>query len=315
MYEKLLEARADKLFYYSSVNYIRKIKKEAQQKFIFDRIQSLVSATNGNTFHLNIPVNGYDHVFIFEYLPWDTDFFKMRTHKLHTVLYDHSDFNALKQSIGEFYHKLIHEFTNEFLFIEIPCEDNFLIQAINANSFRLVETRVTYFFEVKNFVPEKRYPTRDANIADIPNIRKTSAEIINVYDRFHSDIAFGPQIAYDFLAKYAEECVKGYSDWTLVPDIPGEEPDAFESLSFLKKENEAYGLKVIKGLLVAASPVTRKGWGYKLFSEAMCKAKELGIDYYMSQTQNANREVIRIWEWVGLSYGCTSHIFSIKKNG
>lgn len=302
-----LQARDAELFFYSPYNFIRKIDRELQVKKLTEQ---KVLNTGHSPHEKLVEVNsrGHKHFFSFAYLPWDTDYFKIPTYKLFTVLYGHQDFDVLAEAVSAFKKTLFAD-QRSYCFIEIPSEDILLIQALCQNQFKLIETRLTYFRGDLKAFDNKRFPVRKAEFSDIDNLKRVAAEMRNVYDRFHADSFFSTAIADQFLSTYVEQAISGLADVVLVPNSPNLPADAFLTAKYLRQEWEAYDCRFSKMVLSAVSGVC-KGWYYKLISEMTFHLAEIGTDYIFMNTQSTNRAVFRTWEKLGYELGATTHVFS-----
>lgn len=311
MIQKLLDFRADKLSYYSEANFIKKIRQEVHRQLINEKIQQYLQQTPEKYFFVEIDLANKTHYFLIEFLAWDTNFFSKKVYKLFTVLYDHQDFSVLTAAIQKFKTILMQDYQSEYCFIELPSEDIFLLQALTTSGFKLVETRLTCYFDLAKFNRERSYKVRQATVDDIPSLAKAATTMRNLYDRFHADIAINQEKADAFLAKYIEEGVKGYIDMVLVPGIDNKPPDGFVSYNYQQEKWEQLGCKVAKLILTAVLFETRRGWFYRLSVEMLQDLKERGLEFAYFQTQSANRVMYKTMEKLGAKYGSSSHILSI----
>ena len=199
----------------------------------------------------------------------------------------------------------------EYLFTDVPTEDNLLFQALNLAGFRLIETRLTYHNDkIQQFENTNRYEVRQAIPADIQGLKSVASGMRNQYDRFHSDPTFDPALADNFLAKYVEAAANGYCDIVLVPNVPGLPVESFLTANVLDKQWEDLGCRVSKMILSAVSSTTNKGWYVNLISEMTYLLKERGATNIFMNTQSTNRQVFHTWEKMGYKLGCTNHIFA-----
>ncbi|TAE00846.1 MAG: hypothetical protein EAZ97_04735 [Bacteroidetes bacterium] len=296
--QTLFEARKNELFFYSPYNFFREIDAQTQiNSGILPKLEAFAQAKDHQI--IEIEIEKQTHLFFVQFLAWDTDFFKFPTYKLFAVLYDHQNFDILKQAIKQFLEKQ----TNKYLFIEIPSEDVFLMQALSSQGFKLTETRYTYFRNCQN-LPTERFAVRKADLSDIDSLRKIASEQRNNFDRFHADPFFSRQIADDFLAKYIENSVKGYADLVLIPDLA--QVSAFAAMAFVK---EKWHQISVGKIILTASGV--KGWHYNLVSECLYHIQNQGLNYAVMVTQSTNRAVIRNCEKLGFSLGACSHVLSL----
>lgn len=314
MLAELIASREDKLSYYSEANFIKKIKPHVHRQLIDEKIQQYCQQGQERFFYIDLHIEGKPFYFLLDFLEWDTNFFGKKIYKLFTVLYHHCDFTILSKAIENFQQILLQEYQAEYCFIEIPSEDILLLQALTASRFKLVETRLTCYFELTKFCHERSYKVRRATPADIPSLSRAAAVMKNTYDRFHADFAFDSRQAEAFLAKYIEEGVKGYLDMVLVPAVDSAPPDGFVSYNYQQDKWEILGCRVAKLILTAVLFETRRGWFYKLSVEMLRDLQERGLEFAYFQTQSANRVMYKTMEKLGSRYGGSSHILSISSN-
>ena len=170
---KIIESRKEVLFYYSPYNYIRSFDKEKQLELcVFEPILSGIK----NDDYIQVSIDGYDHFFLLSHLQWDSNYFKVDINRLDFVLYDHSNMLILQKAIKEFLLKVLTK-ENVYLFINIPSEDIDLIQALGANGFRLIETRLNYFRDDLSTYNIERYKVRAAEEKDIPNLMRVANRV------------------------------------------------------------------------------------------------------------------------------------------
>ena len=302
---KQIENRKDILLHYAPTSFFR---KQADHSFEFFVKKEILSEKDQNKFFIKSIDNELYH-FFYEYLAWDSKFFEMPTYKLKFVIFDSENYTNLLKAISAFKDEVVKE---NYIFIEIPSEDVYLMQALNESLFRLVETRMTYYLDLKNY-NNKRYNVREAIIGDIPNLKKVSSKMVNPYDRFHADVFYNKKVADNFLGVFAEESVKGFADYVLVPDEDGLPSDSFLTVRYNKEWWGEINIKVSKMVLSAVSSTTNKGWYIKLISEMALHLKELGVDFVMMHPASTNKAVIHSYEKLGCKLGKVTHILSYKK--
>ena len=302
---KQIENRKDILLHYAPTSFFR---KQADHSFEFFVKKEILSEKDQNKFFIKSIDNELYH-FFYEYLAWDSKFFEMPTYKLKFVIFDSENYTNLLKAISAFKDEVVKE---NYIFTEIPSEDVYLMQALNESLFRLVETRMTYYLDLKNY-NNKRYNVREAIIGDIPNLKKVSSKMVNPYDRFHADVFYNKKVADNFLGVFAEESVRGFADYVLVPDEDGLPSDSFLTARYNKEWWGEINIKVSKMVLSAVSSTTNKGWYIKLISEMALHLKELGVDFVMMHPASTNKAVIHSYEKLGCKLGKVTHILSYKK--
>ena len=302
---KQIENRKDILLNYAPTSFFR---KQADHSFEFFVKKEILSEKDQNKFFIK-SIDNELYYFFYEYLAWDSKFFEMPTYKLKFVIFDSENYTNLLKAISAFKDEVVKE---NYIFTEIPSEDVYLMQALNESLFRLVETRMTYYLDLKNY-NNKRYNVREAIIGDIPNLKKVSSKMVNPYDRFHADVFYNKKVADNFLGVFAEESVRGFADYVLVPDEDGLPSDSFLTVRYNKEWWGEINIKVSKMVLSAVSSTTNKGWYIKLISEMALHLKELGVDFVMMHPASTNKAVIHSYEKLGCKLGKVTHILSYKK--
>jgi len=108
-----------------------------------------------------------------EKLPWDSNFFGYGVGKINGIFllsepyFDpYDDYtNAVIELI-----KLAKGKGIKYLFAVVDARDIALIRSLGSNGFCLIETRVYYHRDIRNYEYKERYPVRTANEDDIYNI-------------------------------------------------------------------------------------------------------------------------------------------------
>jgi dTDP-4-amino-4,6-dideoxy-D-galactose acyltransferase len=137
--------------------------------------------------------------------------------------------------------------------------------------------------------------------------------MVNPYDRFHADISFQKDDADRFLGVFAEESIKGFADYVMVPNEENVPSDSFLTAKYYKNWWKPIGIKVSKMVLSAVSSSTNKGWYVKLISEMAYHLKEQGADFALMHPASTNKAVIHSYEKLGCKLGKVSHILSYRK--
>ena len=301
------EHRKSELFYYSPYCFLRTLSED----LVFNKTvkQPLLKKIYDNKIEvISIQIKKQEFLFLIEYLSWDTDYFGIPTYQLHTVLFDQKEpsnlFNAILSFKDGFFNK-----TEKYCFTNIPSEDIKLLQALSAAGFRLIETRMIYYLDLKKHTYE-RYSVREATTKDIPNLRKVASQMRNPFDRFHADPVFNTTKADEFLATFIEESVKGFADYVMLPNESNTPPDAFLTANYLKDKWPLIGINVSKIVLSAVSSTTRKGWYKKLISEMAYHLYSQGADFAFMHPASTNKAVIYTYETLGCKLGQVTHVFS-----
>ncbi len=302
----LLTSKSNDLFLYSNYSFLKGIDRSSITKITV--IDPIISGIENNQIEIrHYPIGETDNFILVKYLSWDSDFFKIPTYKIELIMSSHSSTSKVRDAILTFIQTIP---TNSYCFVDIPSEDTVLLQAISQTGFKLVETRLNYVLPLGNQTLESKYSVRKAEVNDIEPLRKISAQMRNPYDRLHADLDFSDDAADQYLAKFAEEAVKGFADVVLVPNLPEIEPFGFLAAN---KPVSIGNCKVSKYVLAAIDSSVERGWLSKLVNEMNYLLKNESADYVTTITQAANKPAISVWEKNGFKLYSASHIFTLKK--
>lgn len=309
MYEvsELLEIKKAELSVYSPYSFLRFVDPEilSDETFIKPLKNDILAGSN---LIKKIKVESLIHYFIFRNLHWDTHYFKRRICKIELILFDHSRPEVISKAVNRFIEDNIVK--EEYYFINIPCEDLLLIQGLSSTGFRLVETRLNYYFPNVKLAQLPQNPVRRAEEKDITTLRDIAMRMRNRYDRIHADPAFSEEMADKYLGTFIEEAVKGFADMVIVPDVPGTEPFGFLAANNPKR---FFNLNISKLVLAAVDGGDRKGWLYHLLIGVIYELRKQDTDILTTITQASNRPAIRTWEKAGFKLGYVTHVFSVSK--
>lgn len=298
------EFNKDLLYFYSPYNILRNIPKQ----IILDKeIYPIFLNENSDYEIINVVIQKYNHYFYVKYLDWDSNFNGFKTYKLIFCLYKHRNFLILNKAIEKFMKSFFLE--ECYLFIDVPSEDIFFIQALNYNRFKLVETRLNHYIENLEDYKFERFPVRLANNVDIPSLKEVASNTINSYDRLHADEVISQELADRYLATYIENALNGFSDAVIVPDLKNEKVKGFMVLNLLKKDSTKLGRKIGR-LQLSAIDSSLKGWYIKLASEAIYYAKTKGVKSMLVTTQSTNRAAFHSSEKQGFKLGSVTHVLT-----
>lgn len=304
---QLITANWDRFIFYSPYNFLRQLDPNRHREFLKGTLAPWLSqAENHFTFFTETEGNAFH--FMYQYLPWDSNYFQTPTYKVYTVFHNSTDFQITCRAVAAFKAHLQEKGTG-YCFFNLPAEDIFLIQAFNTAGFRLSETRLTFYHDAVAAFDYPRFPVRAAVTADIPLLKEVAVNARNDYDRYHADVSFTREQADAYLATYAEACVNGLAETVLVPAEKDLEPAAFLAISGLAKDAEKLGTSFAQITLTAVSPVC-KGWHLKLSAETIQYAKSQHREYVLMTTQATNRAVFRTTEKLGFKLGNTTHILA-----
>ena len=310
----LAERAAD----YSPLSFLRE-----RRPALADHVNnSLALGVEGGGVH----VAGAEARWYWQDLGWDSAYFGVAMIRLEAASWDvgvRDRVGALARVATRLRTETSERHGRYYMYAELPATDVVPVQALGLSGFRLVETRLTYFVPDASAIswPE-RYPVRMADLGDAPHLRDVAACARNRFDRYHTDPFFGEEIADRYLARYAEESVKGLADFVLVPDPgDGSPPGGFFTATSSRPpecpfgEKHACPLDISVGRIpLVAVSAARPGWHLRLLAETTRKLAESVEVAYMT-TQAANGAVIRNCEKLGFRLGRITHILATSRGG
>jgi dTDP-4-amino-4,6-dideoxy-D-galactose acyltransferase len=254
----------------------------------------------------DINIEGYKHFFIFRNLVWDSEYFKRRVNRIDLILFDHRRINIVSRAVNRFIaENILHD---DYFFINVPCEDLTLLQGLSYTGFRLIETRLNYYFSDFQTAEPTEHPVRRADNKDIPVLRDIAIRMRNKYDRVHADSTFSAEQSDAYLGTFIEESVKGFADMVIIPDISGSEPFGFLAANNPKK---ILGHNIAKLVLAAVDNTIHRGWLYHLLVGVIYELRKQETNFLTTITQASNRSAVRTWEKAGFRLGFVTHVFSV----
>lgn len=254
-----------------------------------------------------VEVEGQRTWFVWRVLAWDSEYFRRKVIRIDLILPDHENAEAAGRALTRFAEDIVGDIG--YISVSIPCEDLTLIRALAKTGFRLVETRLNYYFNSFDRVSAPVAPARKAVIEDIPALREVAMQMRNRFDRVHADPAFSDEVADNYLGTFIEQSVKGFADLVMVPDLPGVRPFAFLASDY---PSEVMGFRIARLVLAAADNREHKGWLSKLLSAVLFDLKKHDTDILTTITQASNRPAIRTWESAGFRLGFVTHLYSFS---
>lgn len=306
-FDSYFEANKLKLKFYNPYNFDKNITNEKLLEYQHEHFEQHIQ----NNEYQIIEVKSEKYIIIYKKLQWDTDYFNIPTFRILNVLGIKNDY--LKEAILFFKENVLPK--ESYCFMEIPSEDIEIIQALGECSFKLIETRLTYYNNQLQKHQFPRYSVRSAHKNDLPNLKMVASKMRNDYDRFHADKVFDSKQADLFLSTYIENSILGYADYVMIPNEKDVKSDSFLTANYLIDDWEKINCKISKMVLSAVSSETNKGWYIKLISEMTYHLRDtIGSECIFLNTQSTNRAVFSTWEKLGYKLGCTTHVFSITKN-
>lgn len=256
---------------------------------------------------------GGESRFLLSHLPWDSAYFDCPVFRLDFAEWPEealAPVESLREALAQIIAELGAVHTRYYLFAEAPSEDIEVLQALGLAGFRLIETRVTYFYEdLMRFAWPERFAVRPATMADIPVLRATAIEARNAYDRHHADSFFPTAVADDYLATFVENSVRGFADLVLIPADATAPPAAFMTAKLTPAGDSPAGVGIGR-IVLSAVGAARRGWHLRLMSEMTYHFQQAGMQLSCMTTQATNRPVIRNCEKLGYQYGRSTHVFA-----
>ncbi|MBE0675163.1 MAG: hypothetical protein IH591_10915 [Bacteroidales bacterium] len=300
----LLDLKAPGLLFYSPFSFLHKADgNELCRKTFTDPLKREI--TGESSVISAIDIEGRRTYFVWRILPWDSAYFNRKIIRIDFILPDHDSSDIIGRAVSRFTGEFAGE--RDYIFINIPCEDMNLIQGLSRTGFRLVETRLNYFFTAFDGAARPPVPVRRAGIKDIPVLRDIAMRMRNRYDRVHADPAFEPGVEDAYLGTFIEQSVKGFADMVIVPDLPGGEPFGFLAANNPEK---VLSYNIAKLVLAAVDSRDHQGWLGHLLSGVIDELRKQETDILTTITQASNRPAIRTWEKAGFKLGFVTHVYS-----
>jgi len=303
----LLDLKAPALLFYSPFSFLHKADSSVLCRETFtDPLKREIAGEKAEVSVIDI--EGRRTFFVWRLLPWDSAYFKRRVIRIDLILPEHNSPAIIGRAVSRF----TTEFAGvgDYINVNIPCEDMTVIQGLSHTGFRLVETRLNYFFTAFDVAVPPPVPVRRAVMNDIPVLRDIAMLMRNRYDRVHADPAFDPGEADGYLGTFIEESVKGFADMVIVPDLPGREPFGFLAANNPEK---VLGYNIAKLVLAAVDAGDHKGWLGHLLAGVIDELRKQGTDILTTITQASNRPAIRTWEKAGFRLGYVTHVYSYSQ--
>lgn len=266
---------------------------------------------NNECYHVvEILIEKFEHLFVVKKLLWESDYFDFSCFSVELILFKHVDYKILRNALNVFIKSNLPP--NSYFTINVSSEDILLVQALSSTNFNLVETRLNYFLKLnQNIESNNIADIKEANLIDIPYLRSVAMKMRNRFDRVHADPTFSEEMADLYLAKFAEESVKGFADLVLkVVDDKGI-PFGFLAGNYPVKIS---GLNVSKLILAAIDSFVQRGRLIDLLTEMIVRLKSKKADYLTTITQAANIPAIRAWEKAGFRLFKVTNLYSIKND-
>lgn len=247
-----------------------------------------------------------------EKLEWDSNFFGYGIAKLNGIFPLIDIKTAQNINYSHAVHRLIESARQEdirYLFAAVDSRDLPTLRALGEQGFALIETRVYYHMDIREYEYPERFAVRCATIDDIESLGRTAQQMVNPYDRFHADPCIHTEDADRLMYRWIEASIRdGFADTTIVPDVS--QPKAFCTVKYHKDKWSQWGMMLAQPVF---SAVSREygGWYRRLISEINYHLRDIGAEHSFLATQITNRAVIRVWESLGYRFGKGEYIFRI----
>jgi len=308
--KNLFIKKQNSLINYSPYRFIKGLNKEfLVNKTVIE--PTLDDFKNEDVKVVEINENQSEHFFIIKKLHWDSEYFGFEHYKIVNVLFDHHNINILVKAINSFKNDYCN-ISKAYYFIDIPSEETLLQQAFTGNGFRLIESRLNYYYDqVKDYKGRERFNTRLANKNDAEYLKEVAMKMKNNFDRVHADAQIDSIIADKYIGQFAFNSVMGFADFVLVPNTDEKPPFGF--LAF-NKPTKVGGFRVSKLVLAAIDNSEEKGWLNKLLSEAIYLLQDYNVDYLTTITQSSNAPAFKTWEKFGFKLSNVTNILAFKND-
>lgn len=250
-----------------------------------------------------------------ERLDWDAKHFGVEMAKIGYLISEGGFSKAfdVKSSLLSYLLKICSERQISHLTARVHTEDISSVHALENKSFRVMDTTVTYSFDLrKNQIPELEDQCyvrefRQDDLAKLANIALESFQRGRVAtDRFHADPSLPSEKSDELYAKWIVNSCKGLADTVLVAEIDGIPVGyitckVYRSLS--EKLSERFGTMVISAV---SSSARRKGIYTSLFNAGLRWLADR-VNIVEVGTQVSNYIVQKVWNRVGFEIKGSHH--------
>lgn len=296
---------------WSPVSFIRVVSLAADREAFAELLTQQLDEANDLRFIGSLPSG--DAVALFaRRLAWDSEFFGYGVARLDGVFPLSAPFYRPDAEYVGPVAKFLDEARRRdirYVFAPVESRDLALMRALGQLGFSLIETRCYYHMDISSYDYPERFPVRAAEPADIPSLGRAARDIVNPFDRFHSDPFISKVDADRLMVRWIEASInEGFADVTIVPDVS--EPTAFCTVKYHRDCWNRWGLKLSQPVFSAVSPEF-KGWYRKLISEINYHLRDVGAEHSYLATQITNISVTWVWESLGYRLGKGEHIFRL----
>lgn len=259
---------------------------------------------------LLVDVGGATLAALAEVLPWDSDFFQLRTARLHGVFtLDGPPRDDVRPAV-EAVVASARAREVRYLFAHVDARDVPLARALGECGFAHLETRLVYHRALADYAWPERFATRLAVEGDVPSLAETARKMVNRFDRFHADPTLDPAKVDTLMQVWVENSIKaGFADATVCADTPA--PRAFCTAKYHEQSWPAWEKKLAQPVFSAVD-TEMKGWYRKIISELTYHLRDRGAEHAFMVTQAANKAVIHVWESLGYRFGRGESVFRLR---
>ena len=287
------------IYNYFIFNYVLDVPLEIKEKYLSIRLK--------NERYLQFQNGSF--VVYYEVNEWEGNIVNKTVVKISYIEGDRGDVNGLIKFIKELTFQLYDEFKNPYIYTEVPAEDNVLLQILGINKYRLVETRLVHYNNNLKKSIEDLELVKLGNRSMSEKYGNISLEMRNDYDRYHSDIFIGNEIADNYLKMYGKACFEGYVDEVIIPNQDRGMSNSFIALNHGINEG-IIDTKISQIVLTVVDSETNKGWYRKLIKGAIQRSILNESEILINTTQSTNKPVIHVLESSGFKLGRVSYIFA-----
>lgn len=296
---------------WSPVGFIRDVSPTADREAFAELLTQELDEENDLRFLGKLP--GGDALALFaRRLAWDSEFFGYGVARVDGVFPVSAPFYRPDAEYAGPIAQLLDEARKRgirYIFAQVESRDLAMMRALGQLGFSLIETRCYYHMNITAYAYPERFPVRAARPEDIPSLGSAARDVVNPFDRFHSDPFIAKEDADRLMYRWIEASInEGFADVTIVPDTA--EPTAFCTIKYHRDSWNRWGLKLSQPVFSAVSPEF-KGWYRKIISEINYHLRDIGAEHSYLVTQITNISVTWVWESLGYRLGKGEHVFRI----
>ena len=195
---------------WSPLDFIKEISQEGDKSIFIDKITAEIDPANDLRFIYEVG-DKEELAILAEKLPWDSEFFSYGVGKINGIFplsepyyRPYADYTAAIETLI----KLSREKGIKYLFGNVDSRDLALMRSMGNLGFSLIETRLSYHRDIRNYEYKERFAVRVAKEEDIESLGSAVVIKANIYDRFHSDPFISKRDAERLMHKWVEASIK-----------------------------------------------------------------------------------------------------------